>query len=117
MAMGRFRALATIAGAFALLLLSNLPTPAMAETNEVRFAQLYGLTYLPAYVVYEEKLIEKHATRLGIPPPKVTQAKLTSGPASNDALIAGSVDIAMGGISVLLTLWEKTQGSLNVRGV
>jgi NitT/TauT family transport system substrate-binding protein len=114
---GGFRALVAIAGALALFLQSSFSPPAMAETNEVRFAQLYGLTYLPAYVVYEEKLIEKHAARLGIPPPKVSQAKLTSGPASNDALIAGSVDIAMGGISVLLTLWEKTQGSMNVRGV
>ena len=74
--MGRFRVLATTA-AFALLSLSNLPTPAMAETNEVRFAQLYSLTYLPAYIVYEEKLIEKHATRLGIPAPKVTTNKLS----------------------------------------
>ena len=117
MGMGRFRALATTAGAFALLLLSNLPTPAMAETNEVRFAQLYSLTYLPAYVVYEEKLIEKHATRLGIPAPRVTTNKLSSGPAANDALISGNVDIAMGGITVLLTLWDKTQGTMNVRGI
>ena len=83
MAMGCFRALATTSGAFALFLLSSLPTPAMAETNEVRFAQLYSLTYLPAYIVYEEKLIEKHAVRLGIPAPNVTISKLSSGPAAN----------------------------------
>ncbi len=118
MAMGRFRALATTAGGFLLLLLLlSLPTPAMAETNEVRFAQLYSLTYLPAYIVYEEKLIEKHAARLGIASPKVTTNKLSSGPAANDALISGNVDIAMGGITVLLTLWDKTQGTMNVRGI
>jgi NitT/TauT family transport system substrate-binding protein len=117
MAMGGFRALATTAGAFALLLLSGLATPVMAETNEVRFAQLYSLTYLPAYIVYEEKLIEKHAVRLGIPAPKVTTNKLSSGPAANDALISGNVDIAMGGVTVLLTLWDKTQGTMNVRGI
>ncbi len=116
MATGCFRALATTAGAVGLLL-SGLPTPATAETNEVRFAQLYSLTYLPAYIVYEEKLIEKHATRLGIPAPKVTTNKLSSGPAANDALISGNVDIAMGGITVLLTLWDKTQGTMNVRGI
>ena len=43
--------------------------------------------------------------------------KLSSGPAANDALISGNVDIAMGGITVLLTLWDKTQGSMNVRGI
>ena len=58
MAIGGFRALAMTASIFDLLLLSSLPTPAMAETKEVRFAQLYSLTYLPAYIVYEEKLIE-----------------------------------------------------------
>ena len=117
MVMGGFRALTTTAGVFGHLLLSGLPTPAMAETKEVRFAQLYSLTYLPAYIVYEEKLIEKHADRLGIPAPKVTISKLSSGPAANDALISGNVDIAMGGITVLLTLWDKTQGTMNVRGI
>jgi NitT/TauT family transport system substrate-binding protein len=117
MAMGGSRALVTIAAVCGLLVLSMLPTPTLAETKEVRFAQLYSLTYLPAYIVYEEKLIEKHAARLGIPPPMVTISKLSSGPAANDALISGSVDIAMGGITVLLTLWDKTQGSMNVRGI
>ena len=105
MAMGGFRVLATTVGILALLLLRGLPAPAMAETKEVRFAQLYSLTYLPAYVVYEETLIEKHAARLGITPP-----------AANDALISGNVDVAMGGITVLLTLWDKTQATMIVRG-
>src|SRR5205085_12697675 len=103
MATGCFRALATTAGAVGLLL-SGLPTPAMAETNEVRFAQLYSLTYLPADIAYEEKLIEKHATRLGIPAPKVTTNKMSSGPAANHALIPGNVDSARGGLTVLPTL-------------
>jgi NitT/TauT family transport system substrate-binding protein len=117
MAMGGSRALVTTAGVCGLLVLSMLPTPTLAETTEVRFAQLYSLTYLPAYIVYEEKLIEKHAARLGIPAPTVAISKLSSGPAANDALISGSVDIAMGGITVLLTLWDKTQGTMNVRGI
>jgi NitT/TauT family transport system substrate-binding protein len=117
MAMSRFRLAAMSAGASALLLLSSLAAGVMAETGEVRFAQLYSLTYLPAYIVYEEKLIEKHAARLGLPAPKVTTNKLSSGPAANDALLSGNVDIAMGGITVLLTLWDRTQGTLNVRGI
>jgi NitT/TauT family transport system substrate-binding protein len=117
MAMDAFRALATTAGVLGLLLTSMRSTPALAETKEVRFAQLYSLTYLPAYIVYEEKLIEKRAARLSIQAPKVTISKLSSGPAANDALISGSVDIAMGGITVLLTLWDKTQGTMNVRGI
>jgi len=117
MANGLGRALVAVAGALSLVLQYGIISVAKAESGEVRFAQLYGLTYLPAYIVYEEKLIEKHAARLGLPPPKVSQSKLSSGPASNDALIAGSVDIAMGGITVLMTLWDKTRGTMNVRGV
>ena len=90
---------------------------ARAETSEVRLAQLWGMTYLPAYVVYENNLIQKHATRLGIPPPKVTPQKLTSGPVANDALISGNVDIAMGGITVLMTLWDRTQGKQNIKAL
>ena len=77
--MGGSRALVTTAGVCGLLVLSMLPTPTLAETTEVRFAQLYSLTYLPAYIVYEEKLIEKHAARLGIPAPTVTISKLSPG--------------------------------------
>jgi sulfonate transport system substrate-binding protein len=47
----------------------------------------------------------------------VTISKLCFGPAANDALVSGSDDIAMGGITVLLTLWDKTQGTMNVRGI
>ncbi|MBS0244730.1 MAG: ABC transporter substrate-binding protein, partial [Proteobacteria bacterium] len=101
-----------------IAVLASLAAPfARAETSEVRFAQLYSLTYLPAYIVYEEKLIEKHAARLGLAPPKVTANKMSSGPGANDALLSGNVDIAMGGLTVLLTLWDKTQGSLKVRGI
>jgi NitT/TauT family transport system substrate-binding protein len=91
---------------------------ARAETADVRIAQLYGLTYLPAYIVYEKELIQKHAVRLGLPAPKVTPQKLTSGPVANDALISGNVDIAMGGITVLMTLWDRTQGpgKPNIKG-
>ena len=61
MGMSTLRTLMMMAIALGFLLQSGVPCPANAETNEVRFAQLYGLTYLPAYVVYDEKLIEKHA--------------------------------------------------------
>src|SRR5262245_6162501 len=102
--MSRLRLSTAIAALCALFLQIGSPPCAKAETNEVRFAQLYGLTYLPAYVVYEEKLIEKHAARLGIPAPKITTSKLSSGPAATDALLSGNVDIAMGGFTVLMTL-------------
>ena len=118
---GQFwRAGSRLAGLLAAALAAGTTAtaPARAETAEVRIAQLYGLTYLPAYIVYENKLIEKHAQRLGLPPPKVTPQKLTSGPVANDALLSGNVDIAMGGVTVLMTLWDRTQGAgkPNIKG-
>jgi hypothetical protein len=54
MRISRRRMLMMVAPALAFLVPLFVSRPATAETNEVRFAQLYGLTYLPAYVVYEE---------------------------------------------------------------
>lgn len=106
-----------LGAALSLACLITASSGARAETSEVRIAQLYGLTYLPAYVAYEKELIQKHAIRLGLPAPKVTAQKLTSGPVANDALISGNVDIAMGGITVLMTLWDRTQGKQNIKGL
>jgi NitT/TauT family transport system substrate-binding protein len=114
---GSFKLKSRLLAGLLALCSAGAPAPGRAETSEVRFAQLYGLTYLPAYLVYEKELIQKHATRLGIPAPKVTPQKLTSGPVANDALISGNVDIAMGGITVLMTLWDRTQGKQNIKGL
>ena len=106
-----------LAGLLSLAAVLAAAPSGRAESGEVRIAQLYGMTYLPAYIVYENNLIQKHAARLGIPAPKVTPQKLTSGPVANDALISGNVDIAMGGITVLMTLWDRTQGKQNIKGL
>lgn len=43
--------------------------------------------------------------------------QLSGGPAINEALLSGSIDIAGAGVGPLLTLWDKTQGRQNVRGI
>jgi NitT/TauT family transport system substrate-binding protein len=35
----------------------------------------------------------------------------------NDALLSGSLDLASGGVGPLLTIWDRTNGNLNVKGV
>jgi NitT/TauT family transport system substrate-binding protein len=104
-------ALATLA---ALLL---MPLGAVAETSEVRIAQQYGLSYLPLHVAIEQKLIEKHLAAAGLSDTKVSLVRLASGAAANDALISGNVDVTMGGTSVLMTIWDKTRGRANVKGM
>lgn len=90
---------------------------AAAETSEVRIAQQYGMVYLPLQVAVEHKLIEKHAAALGHPGLKLSMLQLASGAAVNDALLSGAIDVATGGASVLLTVWDRTRGRQNIRGM
>ncbi len=94
-----------------------LPPAAKAETNEIRIAQQFGIGYLPLIVVRNQKLIEKHVAAAGLPPSKVTWARLSGGAATNDALLSGSIDYAAAGIAPILILWDKTKGNLDVRAV
>jgi len=101
---------------FLMFLLAALPI-ADARCEEVRVVSGFGLSYLPMYVAVEKKLIEKHAAAAGIPDVKVTYQHLVSGPAMTDALISGSSDVAMAGVSVMLNLWDKTVGRAEVKGM
>jgi NitT/TauT family transport system substrate-binding protein len=90
---------------------------AAAETNEVRIAQQYGMIYLPLNVMIDHKLIEKHAAALGHPALKPAILQLSSGAAVNESLLSGAIDVASVGATVLLTIWDKTKGRANVRGM
>jgi hypothetical protein len=48
---------------------------------------------------------------------KVDWVKLSGGAAVNDALLSGSIDIAGAGVGPLLTIWDRTHGKQNVKGV
>ncbi len=106
-----------VVGVAAGALLAAVAGSAAAETNEVRFAQQFGLLYLPMHVVVDHKLVQKHAKKLGLPEPKVTMHRFSGGAAVNKALIAGNVDFAAGGIGPLLKLWGRTQGRQNVKAM
>jgi len=101
----------------ALLLALALPHPARAEADTVRIAQPYGLVYLPSYVVVDRHMIEDRAAAAGLGPITVTLTRLASGPVGSDMLLAGDVDLAMGGFGPALTLWDKTKGTQKVRGM
>ena len=103
---------------FALLLAALIVTNVgAAETKEVRIVQQFGLSYLPLHVAVDQKLIEKHTRNAGLGEAKVTLSRLGSGAAVNDALISGSVDIALGGTTVLMTIWDKSKGRGDIKGV
>jgi NitT/TauT family transport system substrate-binding protein len=95
-----------------------LATTAMAAKAEgqIRIAQQFGIVYLILNVAEEQKLIEKHAKAAGVDA-KVEFVRLSGGANVNDALLAGNIDIAGAGVGPLLTLWDRTKGKQNVRGV
>src|ERR1700722_19074425 len=86
---------------------------APAHAAEIRIAQLYGLGYLPVHVVVERQLIEAQAAAAGLPPVTVTPVQLSGGPTANDLLLSGQIDVAMGGVTVLMALWERTRATRN----
>lgn len=100
----------------AVLVIVALATqPAAAESKEVRLSLQYGLNFFPVLVVKEMKLIEKRAKELGLGDVKVTNHQFGGGAAANDAILSGQIDFNATGIGPLITMWDKTAGSLNVR--
>lgn len=89
--------------------------PAKAE-GRLRIAQQFGIVYLTLDVAAQRKLFEKHAAAQGIDL-KVEFVRLSGGGAVNDALLSGQIDIAGAGVGPLLTIWDRTRGRQNVRGV
>jgi NitT/TauT family transport system substrate-binding protein len=90
-------------------------TEVSAEAAELRVAKQPGLSYLPAVMAEKLGLVEKHARAAGLSDLKVNWTRLTSGGASNDALLSGNVDMVISGGPNMLILWAKTNGE--VKGV
>lgn len=95
--------------AFALL-------PAAHAEGRLRIAEQFGIVYLLLNVVQDQKLVEKHGKAQGLDI-HVEYVQLSGGSAANDALLAGSVDVVGAGVGPLLTIWDRTQGRQNVRGI
>lgn len=104
--------------------LGMLATPAIvrgalaAEASSVRIVKQYGLPYMPAMVMEHEKLVEKHAARLGLRALDVSWPTLGGPGAIIDALLSGQVEFGILGAPSLITLWDKTVGTPRaVRGL
>jgi len=106
--------LSKIAGALALAAVT-LANAAHAE-GKLRIAEQFGVVYLLLNVAQDQKLIEKHGKQQGVDI-DVDWVKLSGGSAVNDALLSGSIDVAGAGVGPLLTIWDRTAGKQNVRGV
>ncbi|CAG9171379.1 ABC transporter substrate-binding protein [Cupriavidus pampae] len=84
--------------------------------GRLRVAEQFGVVYLLLNIARDQQLIEKHGKQQGVDV-KVEWTQLSGGSAVNDALLSGSIDIAGAGVGPLLTLWDRTHGKQNVKGV
>lgn len=103
--------------AFAAALVLCHSHRASAEVSEIRIAQQFGISYLPFHVMKHDHLLEQEATRQGLSDLKVVWTNLGGGSAMNEALLSGSIDLVSAGVPPFLTVWSKTHGNINVRGV
>ncbi|WP_375465937.1 ABC transporter substrate-binding protein [uncultured Methylobacterium sp.] len=85
--------------------------PARAEVSELRIARQYGISHLQMALLEHFKLIERHATDVGLPDLKVSWTRFSDGPGMNEALLSGNLDIANGGLTALIVLFDKSRGA------
>lgn len=103
--------------AAALLALVLSPGGALADAKELRVAKQFGLGYLQFFIMEDQKLIEAEAKKAGLGEVTVAWSQFRSSDVMNDALISGSVDFVCLGIPGIATIWAKTRGNIDVRGV
>jgi NitT/TauT family transport system substrate-binding protein len=101
----RWRVLGPLAAA--LIALTGHATP--ADTSELRISRGFGIHFLPLYILEKLKLVEKHASAAGLGDVKVSYRVIDGGNVINDAMLAGTLDIATGGVPGFLTIWDKTR--------
>lgn len=112
--MKRIKASLALIGLLASMVGTACPAAAQ-KANELRFARILGINFLPNYVMESNKLVEKHAQELGVPNLRVEWRTVASGGAATDAMLAGGVDVVSVGPGNLLLLWDRTRGG--VKGI
>jgi NitT/TauT family transport system substrate-binding protein len=90
---------------------------ARAEVSEVRISKGFGILYLPLIVMQDQKLLEKEAAKAGLGDVKVSWLTFDGGNIINDAMLAGTLDIAGIGAPGFITLWAKAKASPKVEVV
>ena len=91
--------------------------PAQAEVSALNVPLgAGGFGFLPLHVMKEHNLVEKHAQEAGLEL-TVNWAKLGGPAAMNDALLSGSAHFISAGPPAFLTLWDRTRGNVDVKGV
>jgi NitT/TauT family transport system substrate-binding protein len=93
----------------------GLAQSAHAE-GRIRIAEQFGVVYLLLYVARDQHFIEAEGRKQGLDI-HVDWTRLSGGAEINNALLAGAIDIGGAGVGPLLTIWDRTHGRQNVKGV
>ncbi|MGP0091270.1 MAG: ABC transporter substrate-binding protein [Xanthobacteraceae bacterium] len=93
------------------------PLCAHAEVGELRVPLgAGGFGFLPLHMMQKFSLVEKQAADLGLNV-TVNWSHIGGPQVMNEALLSGSVDFIATGPPAFLTLWDRTKGRVNVKGV
>ena len=94
----------------ALLAMASI-SAAAAQTLDVRISKGFGILYLPLIIMQDQNLLEKQAAAKGAGAVKASWFTFDGGNVINDAMIAGTLDIAGIGAPGFITLWSKGKGN------
>jgi NitT/TauT family transport system substrate-binding protein len=106
-----FRFCAALIMAAVLGLSGTLIREARAEVGELRLARQYGISHLAMALMDQLQLVQEQAEKAGLKDLKVTWSRFSDGPGMNEALLSGNLDIANGGLTALIVLWDKSKGA------
>jgi len=95
----------------ALAIASGYSPGASAQTLDVRISKGFGILYLPLIIMQDQALLEKQAAAAGAGAVKASWFTFDGGNVINDAMIAGTLDIAGIGAPGFITLWSKGKGN------
>jgi NitT/TauT family transport system substrate-binding protein len=90
--------------------------PAIAEATTLRAAKQFGLGYVQFMIMEDMMIVEKHAKAAGLGDIKMEWNTFRSSDVMNDALLSGSVDFVSLGVPGLMTIWDRTKGTIDVKG-
>ena len=110
----------TIAGALAgaIATMATVAAPgARAEVGEINLAQQFGAIFIPLMAMESAKLIEKEAAARGLPDLKVNWTRMAGPSVMVDAIISGNLHFSAQGVPSMALLWDRTKGSIGLKGV
>ena len=85
---------------------------AFAEVAEVVIAKQFGTLYMQQGVMEQQRLIETHAGRMGLPNLRVSFVRLAGSGPVTDGILSGQIHFASGGAPGAMLLWDRTRGAV-----